>query len=544
MDPLDAIESEISGIHESIDNAGGPVALYLMRSEHAPSFQKRAKLTTPRWSISRGHLAHLEAVFEEVRTPSMAQRQQLAQQLGVTTRQVQVWFRNRRQRVRLASLAGGPYERPIDGKDSDDEEKTSHNGRKFKEQHALSRPPPAPISQADLADAFATQKPLPACDERYRAALPSYYGGYNNRIEDLAAMPRMLPPPTYLGSIPERVAYDPPSSSYVDCTAPCVVGKFTAASAAPNIPTGKLEAPGSPTGSHGGDTAEMHAHLGPPHQAARSHNEASHTRPPRAGEGAVPSRPGGISRPESIASMMSSNGSSPDTTVRQGMAFSDLPYPNREALHNMAAIAPSIVPAMPPFSGAPAVNMFPSSVPNFGCMLGMPMAITQQGAPTSANNASLATTHPAIKEAVRTLLGEYMVHEAQQRAPHVHCPQRAMAAQMAIHHAVETAVQRHATTLVNSHLIGAQAMPPPPSVPMTNNSRLSHLPTLGNMAAPALSAPALSAPALSAPALSAPPLPTAIPTPTPHYIDSAELDGLLAHPSGELNAFFDDIFKE
>ena len=49
-----------------------------------------------------------------MRTPSLALRQQLAQEMGVTPRQVQVWFRNRRQRVRLASVGTGPYERPME----------------------------------------------------------------------------------------------------------------------------------------------------------------------------------------------------------------------------------------------------------------------------------------------------------------------------------------------------------------------------------------------------------------------------------------------
>ena len=65
---------------------------------------KRAKLTVPRWSISRESLQRLEGIFKEIRTPSLSLRQSLAAELGVKPRQVQVWFRNRRQRVRLASL--------------------------------------------------------------------------------------------------------------------------------------------------------------------------------------------------------------------------------------------------------------------------------------------------------------------------------------------------------------------------------------------------------------------------------------------------------
>jgi len=65
---------------------------------------KRAKLTVPRWSISRTHLRQLEEIFKTVKAPSLALRQSLAEQMGVNPRQVQVWFRNRRQRVRLAKL--------------------------------------------------------------------------------------------------------------------------------------------------------------------------------------------------------------------------------------------------------------------------------------------------------------------------------------------------------------------------------------------------------------------------------------------------------
>ena len=44
---------------------------------------------------------------EIAKIPSHAQRQQLAAQTGATPRQIQVWFRNRRQKERLAGLASG-----------------------------------------------------------------------------------------------------------------------------------------------------------------------------------------------------------------------------------------------------------------------------------------------------------------------------------------------------------------------------------------------------------------------------------------------------
>jgi len=82
---------------------------------------KRAKLTVPRWSISRTHLRQLEEIFKTVKAPSLALRQSLAEQMAVNPRQVQVWFRNRRQRVRLAKLKAAAARGP----DSDVERVTS-----------------------------------------------------------------------------------------------------------------------------------------------------------------------------------------------------------------------------------------------------------------------------------------------------------------------------------------------------------------------------------------------------------------------------------
>ena len=110
---------------------------------------KRAKLTAPRWSISHAQLQKLEEIFKMVQVPSVALSESLAEQMGVNPRQVRsgsrtplreqlsfcpscppptnafmalvllspltwyfpplrwtlvqiaVWFRNRRQRVRL-----------------------------------------------------------------------------------------------------------------------------------------------------------------------------------------------------------------------------------------------------------------------------------------------------------------------------------------------------------------------------------------------------------------------------------------------------------
>lgn len=120
---VDTIESDIALVHESIDKVfgDGELASLLPMGEELVDFQrnvksyKRAKLTCPRWSIKPHHLRQLEEIFKEVQAPSLALRQAVAEQMGVTPRQVQVWFRNRRQRVRLSKLGK-------DGCDDDDDD--------------------------------------------------------------------------------------------------------------------------------------------------------------------------------------------------------------------------------------------------------------------------------------------------------------------------------------------------------------------------------------------------------------------------------------
>ena len=50
----------------------------------------------------------LEEIFEEDPSPTFALREALADEFGATVRQVSIWFRNRRQRVRLSGLTTGP----------------------------------------------------------------------------------------------------------------------------------------------------------------------------------------------------------------------------------------------------------------------------------------------------------------------------------------------------------------------------------------------------------------------------------------------------
>ena len=53
-----------------------------------------------RWHIDAATLAVLEKVFSLDQFPNVETRKQLGSELGVSTRQIQVWFQNRRQRER------------------------------------------------------------------------------------------------------------------------------------------------------------------------------------------------------------------------------------------------------------------------------------------------------------------------------------------------------------------------------------------------------------------------------------------------------------
>ena len=69
--------------------------------------RKRSKLAVPRWCITTEQLAILEDTFADVPSPSFSVREKLADRFGATARQVSIWFRNRRQKVRLQGMGGG-----------------------------------------------------------------------------------------------------------------------------------------------------------------------------------------------------------------------------------------------------------------------------------------------------------------------------------------------------------------------------------------------------------------------------------------------------
>ena len=65
-----------------------------------------------RWQIGNGSLSVLEQVYTLDPFPGLDARRELAKQLNVSPRQVQVWFQNKRQRERKISRAKGQLSTP------------------------------------------------------------------------------------------------------------------------------------------------------------------------------------------------------------------------------------------------------------------------------------------------------------------------------------------------------------------------------------------------------------------------------------------------
>ncbi|KAJ1638314.1 hypothetical protein T492DRAFT_944953 [Pavlovales sp. CCMP2436] len=61
------------------------------------------KARNKRWRVTSSETSFLEAVFLKTRKPSRATTEHLAHRLAVRPRQAQVWFQNRRQRLRKES---------------------------------------------------------------------------------------------------------------------------------------------------------------------------------------------------------------------------------------------------------------------------------------------------------------------------------------------------------------------------------------------------------------------------------------------------------
>ena len=77
------------------------------RAAKPKSSNRSSALAVPRWCITTEQLAILEETFADVPSPSFSVREKLADRFGATARQVSIWFRNRRQKVRLQGMGGG-----------------------------------------------------------------------------------------------------------------------------------------------------------------------------------------------------------------------------------------------------------------------------------------------------------------------------------------------------------------------------------------------------------------------------------------------------
>ena len=81
---------------ESPPVADGVVELDSPGDDAGPAKKRKGKTT--RWNIPKHALQTLEQVFKDDKFPSVETRKNLAAELRVTPRQVQVWFQNKRQR--------------------------------------------------------------------------------------------------------------------------------------------------------------------------------------------------------------------------------------------------------------------------------------------------------------------------------------------------------------------------------------------------------------------------------------------------------------
>ena len=86
--------------------------------EGPPQAIRAGKSRRPRWTPSGDAKALLETIFSADSFPTFTVRNQLAEQLGIDSRQVQIWFQNRRQRERIKLTSGSKDDDEVDEEDA------------------------------------------------------------------------------------------------------------------------------------------------------------------------------------------------------------------------------------------------------------------------------------------------------------------------------------------------------------------------------------------------------------------------------------------
>lgn len=189
---------------------------YGQHDAHANSLPGNQQNKSPRWIITRPALFVLEQVFTIDKFPSHVMRQRLAQDLGVTPRQIQVWFQNRRQRER--SVQRNPNEMlPAPSK-------VSSVAAAAVAANAAGHPPPIACASVPTIGVAGSADGAPHAPDSAEPAEAAAKAKLPNGIDssgeaaDLAAQPGMIMRPN--GSM--QIAYQGSGQVAMNGQMPCV----------------------------------------------------------------------------------------------------------------------------------------------------------------------------------------------------------------------------------------------------------------------------------------------------------------------------------